>query len=647
MMKWSISVVLILLLVNIVNVGVLGATLSETEKVPYFMKYTYMIKERQILDLVLNASDTFEYRPPAPPEGVEGTTFNDFRLYYVEIEVPSEIAQVIKLSGENSKIRVSENGIVGYRFYTDNPIRIENVGNSILITSLTINIVYVHEEWVEIELPDTKVNIPPPPVPFVGDNVTVMLEVPPYTPLSFATLITPNNLDLISLKTQKAFPPSTVDVSPRRIKFQLASLPFGTYLVGFEPARPLPASRIYKSLEIFNITIPAMSTRVIALPAPPEGWNFSHVELVVATISVIKPTIKGEVYVEAPLVDLAYGTSGLIPIKFIEARYALEAYVVYSSRFTIVNKLNIPIIVYLVPFVYREIGIWSPLGLTIKVERNDIGGATYAFLEVEIPNGIISEVTLPSNMVVTRYYDSKLPWSEDTNRTISCTPHYVLVQIAHDEVMETGTYSFKIDWFPIHFNVLDSKGRPLERGSVRLYDNETSIPQDIVQGVAEVIPYKPSIYRLEVKYKGTIVYDGFIGFPVKPEYTVYCKVYDLVIRVSGVRGQFLSRAVVNLTAVEGKAIVKVTNESGMACFEQLPIGDYQVKVSYRNVVSSVSVSLTDNLVKDIRLDVFIDVPGTNIALGADETAIIAIVFACIVTLIGVIIRRRHQEVILH
>ncbi|MCD6510295.1 MAG: carboxypeptidase regulatory-like domain-containing protein [Thermoprotei archaeon] len=643
-MRLSLAMILAsLLMLSIAYVQVAHAP---DVQVPYFIKYTYTITEDQVLDLVLNASDHFEYKPPSPPEGMEGSTYTDFKLNYVEVFIPKAVASVLKVTGEDYKVRISED-YVSYRFYSTTPVRIENTGDSALVISLPVKVTYVHEEWVQVKSTSAEINVLPPPIPFTSGNVSISLEIPPYTPLAFSSLITPDDIDIISLKAQEEFDPEAISVSPRFVSLSLRQLPYGKYIVGLEPAKPLPACRLYKSMEILNLTIPAMSSRLIAMPAPPNGWEFSHIEAVIATISVMKPSIKGEISVEAPIVDLAYGISGTIPVKFIKAKYALKAYTVYSNRFTIVNKLNIPIIVYLVPFVYREIGEWSPLGLTVKVDRADVDRSTYAFLEVDIPNGVIKEVTLPSNMAVGHYYDSSVPWSGDVNRTISSLPHYALIQVAHDEVVETGTYSFKIDWLPISFRIVDSKGRPLEKGMARLYDNETSIPQEIVGGIARITPYKPSIYRLEVKYKDVVVYDEYVGFPVKPEYMIPCKVYDLVVEVVGARGQPLEKAVVNLTAVEGKAIAKATNGSGMVCFEQLPIGEYQLSVSYKNVGDALMVSLTDNIKETIKLDVFIEVPGTNLALGADETAIVTVVFIGLMALIGFIVRRKRQEVVLH
>ncbi|RLF20339.1 MAG: hypothetical protein DRZ82_02715 [Thermoprotei archaeon] len=630
---------LMLLLVCILSIKIVSSesdiTSGSIAQNPMFLLYVYSLSEEHTISISLNVSSTFEYRAPPPPD--------DLSFDFMEIALPSAALQSIKIASEKGiiKQRISEEGDITYRVYADPVVTMTNIGTEWVNTTVKIKIRYVDRAWIPIEGMRAEISVPAPPIPFESENVTLTLEIPAFLPIRFKAIYDPLNRNILSPKVQSSLSPEDIVIEPKRVRIRFESLPFGIYIVEFEESDITPCSILYRNIDLIKHEIAPSHTQIIAIPAPPEGWHFSHAEVIVTTVSLVDIEEGGNVTLEAGLVDEVEKVENTIVVRFIRAKYLLRAYVVYSDRFKIINNLKVPIIVYVVPFVYKEVGTWTPMGLSISVGNNDLEGSTYAFLEVKTYGTPIEKVVIPGNREVTQYYDSLLPWIG--NLLVDIGIDHALLQLVNGNTTLSGSFSLALKWSSILFRVMDANGRPLQEGRLILISKgEVVSTSDIVHGEAIVTPYKPALYEVTVVYRGVRVFDGFLTFPLREHYDVITRVYDLKVRVVGKRGQALIGAVVNVTCLDSNITLSdIVDANGSVIFPQLPEGNYLIRATYKGVSTTEQVVLSDNLDLDLKLDVIFDIIG--IALKMNQTIIAVSVLAIALITIGILLKRRNNS----
>ena len=626
----SILILLYILYIGAIAVPVLSESMIMES--PLFILYEYQLSEEYGLPISLNSSATFQYRAPPPPKG--------FSLDYMEISIPVSILSSLKISckGGIIKQRITTE-VLTYRIYNSPEFVLSNIGSDWVNVTITVKVHYVDKTWIPVKDMHAKVSVPSPPIPFESKNASLTLEIPAFMPLRFKAIYDPNGRNILSSKVQAELSPDEIVISPRTVTLRFDNLPFGTYSIDFEKAEPMPCSVLYRNGETLRYEIDPGRTQIIPISAPPEGWRFSHAEVIIATVSLVNSQASGNITVEAPLLDEVANIENVIMVRFVRAKYMLRALVVYSDRFKITNGLKVPVIVYVIPFMYKAVGDWSPMGLSVSVGNNDLEGATYAFLEVMTYGAPIEKVVIPGNREVTSYYDTQIPWI--SNLLVSCEPDHVLIQLADNNSTLSGSFSFAIRWQSISFSVTDANGEPLQSGKlVLLADGQVMATSDISYGEAVVTPYKPALYEAEVIYHGVKVFNGFLSIPLAKHYDLKAKVYNMKIRVVGKRGQSLMGAVINVTGFDSNITLSaIADENGSAVFRQLPAGTYVIKATYKGVSTTKQVTLNENVDLELKLDVFFDVIG--VAFKMNQTIVAIAILATVLLTIGILLKRRN------
>jgi len=612
----------------------------ERPNVQYYVVFKYYLEEIHSVELNLNASETITIDIPPPPNG--------FSEEYVELATPWHQPDQVKVEG-GSKVKVSV-GMEGFkvRLYGCRKVRLTNRQTRALNGVVRLVVIYSRTETIAITNSTLRVAVERPPFPFTAKNVTIEFKIPSFVPYRFSSIIAPSGIDLLSPETHDKLPPDDLVIAPRRVLIRLSSIGFGDFMLTLERHSPEECAKLVRSIGLFNFTVAPGEEKIVGVPTV-AGWNFSHCEVIIASINIFKPYIKGDVRIVAPIVDLAFSTKGMIPIRYIKASYVIKAYVVYSDRFKVVNNLKVPISVYVVPFVWTALGKWTPLGLVIDVTPSLIENPTMAFIDIDLPeNGEIEAVYLPNGLEVSKYYDSLLPWGLTSNRTIDVGLRHVRIQVADiDGNRDPGSYTVKIIWKPIQVRVLDHKGRPLRGAVMELFCGEVRLVKDIDGEVVDIKPYKPGVYKVRVTYKNVIVYEGVMVIPPIESCEIICSVYDLKVRVVGGRGQPLEEALVMVTLRGGNlSLTLTTDTNGFALFEQLPIGEYEITAVYKNVKGSHKVFLNEDKTIELRLDVLLEIPYLGYVIKKGDTVLMAIALSAIIAATGLLVRMKRRELVL-
>ena len=625
----------ILILLCVLYIGAIAVPLSSQSMImesPLFILYEYRLSEEYGLPISLNSSATFQYRAPPPPKG--------FSLDYVEISIPVNMLSSLKVTCKDGIIKQKITAeVLTYRIYNTPEFVLSNIGSDWINVTVGVKVHYVDKTWIPVKDMHAEVDVPSPPIPFESKNASLTLEIPAFIPLRFRAIYDPNGRNILSPEVQAELSPDEIMVSPRTVTLNFENLPFGTYSIDFEKAEPMPCSILYRNGETLKYEIDPGHTQIIPISAPPEGWYFSHAEVIITTVSLVGSQASGNVTVEAPLLDEVANIENVIVVRFVRARYMLRALIVYSDRFKITNGLKVPVIVYVIPFMYKAVGSWSPMGLSVSIGNNDLEGATYAFLEVMTYGTPIEKVVIPGNREVTSYYDTQISWIGGL--LISCEPDHVLIQLADGNSTLSGSFSFAIRWQSISFSITDANGEPLQSGKLVLLANgQVMATSDISYGEAVVTPYKPALYEAEVVYHGVKVFNGFLSIPLASHYDLKTKGYNLKIRVVGKRGQPLMGAIINITGFDSNITLSdIADENGSVMFRQLPIGTYVIKATYKGVSTTKQITLNDNADLELKLDVFFDVIG--IAFRMNQTIVAVAILAAVLLTIGILLKKRN------
>jgi len=155
----------------------------------------------------------------------------------------------------------------------------------------------------------------------------------------------------------------------------------------------------------------------------------------------------------------------------------------------------------------------------------------------------------------------------------------------------------------------------------------------VENGVIKVSYYHPEsmLFRVYL-WKIKVLETTLTLTDERQEYTVKCRVYDLIVHVVDEEGKGLSNAKVTLSWPNGtKIFSRLTNNTGFVVFENLPSTNYLIKTSlggYRDQTLEVTLTSEDQMeIITLQLIPFIETPLgiATISIGVIATIIVLII----------------------
>ncbi|RLE77677.1 MAG: hypothetical protein DRJ56_01815 [Thermoprotei archaeon] len=607
----------------------------------YKVRVDYIITAATAKQVFLRSGESKAVRaPPAPP---------GYELKYLEVSCCGGFPQGLKPVCD--KLVVEEGEVLSAVSYNGTVCIVnEDAGN--VTVELVIKSTYVKRVWAEVRNCTVAVEVEKPEAPFTLSNLTVKVTVDNFLPLRVKDVRGPDGSSLLSPDRQDELDPEAVAVDLKHVQIRPALGPGeGTYTVEFEVGEEyvLPSAFLVAGGRFENGTVPPGGFGTFSSP-PAEGWQLLGYVVVLYSVAPERGYGGPKAYVEAPLLDYVYSGQDSIEIGAvsylvppIRLNVWIKGYVVFGSWFKVVNPSPDQVNVLYAPISLKGAGAWSEGGVEVRALEEELSFATYAYVVVQVPSyGAIVDVKTPSGSSVGAYVNTKWAW-EGGVRAISALEDEAYVQVKSGRKGEYGVYKFEIEWEPIEFKVVDSKGRGMANAEVRLAGPVNITGLTDASGVARVAVYCPGIYNVTVVFKGCEVYSGRLIPYESCALTLPCAVYDLGVRVVGFWNQPLPGSQVVVRDGSGAFVdSNSTSSSGCATFTQLPKGVYDVSVSYKRVDKAVKVVLDDNKVVDVKLDVVIEIPFLGVPLSASETLGIAVAIGGLLALSKALGRRREE-----
>jgi hypothetical protein len=219
-----------------------------------------------------------------------------------------------------------------------------------------------------------------------------------------------------------------------------------------------------------------------------------------------------------------------------------------------------------------------------------------AFIIVAQPNVTSSLLATDSsgsfnlNRIPVGNYEIKVLWQSVNVKTVSIT-----VNSNFDMVLTTAVYHVKID-------IVDSKGNALPNAMVIMTPpNPYILPQLIVEanssGFLSLDQIPGGLYSFKVMWQGVEVNSTQINVASSGYLTITAQVYYFSVKVIDNGGGSVPNAllIVYKTPSGTPYTVVVTNESGIAVLNQVPIGDYLLKVEFSTTYMFTPIHVTASL----------------------------------------------------
>ncbi len=602
---------LILLTLAVITLTPLTVYSAEVDQVQYYLKVEYTLQVESSITYLIKPGKSIQVAPlPSPP---------GFNLKCIELEFTEPLPPSVKVEGKDVKfVKVPPNLVKKVIVYGERAVLI-NKGNEVIRVRANRVFKYTQTTYIPIRELRIKVETPEVPKTFGTSSLVMKIELDNYAPYRIKDVITPHGTSLLRPDIQEQYPPDTTSIDYKHVVIKLGrELPTGTYTIVLEKGKEyvLPSAMLVAGESFYNLTIPPMTTEQISTPLPEKGWKHLGYVVLISTVYPVTEVEKGDVKITADLVDKVMiekrtisvaGISYLIPpIKF---KTWIKAYIVYGTTLQIENTFSYPVIVIYIPLKYREVGKWTEKGLEIKVSENDIATSVYAYLVVQVPeHAEIKSVVTPSGAIYENYVDSEVPWA-GINRTVSITEKQAYIAVKIGEVYEVGTYRFFIKWKPMTVKVIDTAGNPLPNATITIEGPITTTLTTDATGKVTTVLYRPGPYTISIKYMGVEVGKYALGTVLKTDISVMAQVYNLKLKVVGVREQPIENAIIKVMTETGKVItVARTDTNGTAVIKQLPRGKYRIEVKYVKTSAIKTVELDNNKEEEIKLDIFMELP---------------------------------------
>jgi len=643
----AITIIITTLVVTylILSASLMRQVYAEQNENSYKVRVDYILATLTTKQLLLKAGESKEIKAPPPPSGydfehMEVSCAPHFPPDVVPLIYDKEVEDLDKLSSI-----ISYNGTV----------KLSNAGSKNITMNLSIYVVYSKRVWMDVKNSTIKVVVSKPEAPFTLDNLAIKVTIENFLPLRVKDVKDPAGRSLLSAQFQEEADPDTISIDPKHVQIKFSeNMEEGTYTIEFEedPSYSMPCSFIVAEGGFENDTVGVGATKLLSL-SPVEGWELLGYVVLVYSVAPDSSVEPSEVYLEAPLFDYVYFGEDLIEVKAISylvppirINFWVKGYIVFGKWFKVINTSHKYVNVIYAPIMIKEAGTWSEEGVKIRVDRSDLEFATYAYLVVQTPAyGTIADVKTPSGTSLGAYVNTKHAWGTSV-RSVSTLKDEAYVQVKSSKSGEYGLYVIKVEWEPIKFKVIDSKGRAIPGAEVKLEGPISLSGITNNTGYVEMTVYHPGIYNITVLFKGYVVHESAI-IPYEGELkTLPCAVYDLNVAVKGFWGQPLSKSQVIVKTADGSFMdSNNTNSVGSVAFVQLPKGEYEVVVSYKRMEKRYNVILDDNKQIEVKLDVVVEIPYIGIPLSLAETVGIAMVTVGFLALVKFLSRRYEEEVL--
>ncbi len=616
---------------------------TEDEGKP-LIRIEYVLHGRVTKEFFVNGSDVLTVEAPPNPSGYQ---LKQFELTpatpFPENLVPVTYDRKVEIGGETVKL-ISYSGTIG--------LAPQDSFNATF--KAIIDVYYVKTEWVGVTGGLLNITVSEPEPPFAFNNLTVKVTVENFLPVRIAGLIGPDGANMLSVEAQDLLPPDAIAIDPKHLQLNFAAgLPPGTYTILFaeDEDSVMPNAFIVAEDGFTTYMLNGGESKTFT-GEEMDGWDTMGYLVVLYSVAP-SDSLGIRVDINAPMIDYMYnaydifrlgsGASYLVPP--IDVSLWMKMYVVYGAWFNITNLAETPLQVMYTPIRVKEAGVWTPNGVTITVNEDELAQMNYSYVVVQVPPyGRITGVTTPDGEALGEFMDTTLAWRSGS-RAISVADTEMYVQVKAGGVVEAGTYTVSIKWQPITVKALDSAGRPVADVKAVFTGPEEIAATTDSDGTASVTLYHPGIYTVSAEFKGVKVYeDSYITLD-SGNLTMACAIHDLTVKVKGTLGQPIYTAEVTVS-MHGNQDVSMTGETGndgTVTFTQLPAGNYSVEVKYKRITGTSDVELSQSQTVEVTIDMLLELPFLGLPLSLAETIGIAAGVAGAAVAVAFIGRRKLED----
>ena len=610
-------VALILLLMSLAPLIAVRAAAENGGAPLYYARVDYMVTAEDSAEIMLRAGSIKTLSAPPEPPG--------YKLYYMEVlfedGAPPNVMPVTydSIVEERGRVKgvVSKSGDVSITCKS---------GNATL--TVKVKAVYLRRVWVPIKGKSITINVESPGLPYSGKDISVKVTIENHAPYAIMGVKGPDGVNYLDPRKQELTDPNAIQLDPKHLVLDMSELPLGKYEILLDEGEEnvLPSAFIAVHEAFYNDSVPAGGSRVYRVRAP-KGWRNLGSIVILYCLEPARNS-RSTAYIEAEAVDYAYFEDEIISIKGasflippLNLRFWIKAYIAFGNSFRVINPMSAPINVIYVPVHIKEAGDWTPEGVFMRVGENDIGYFAMAYAVVQIPSyGRIVDVITPSGDSYGNYRSALKPWFSAL-RGVGVLEDEAYIQIKSEGAVEYGEYFFKIEWSPIVFKAVDSKGRPLIKATISVNGPLNETLTTGVDGTATTKLYKPGLYDVRVEFRGVTVAEKKLGTIISRKIEIPCAVYDLTVRTVDVKGSPLVGTEVSLITPDGSTLATLeTNDNGMAVFKQVPRGSYVIHALYKRIEKYDEVEVDKDKTVEVKLDVLFEIPLVNIPVSTLEAA---------------------------
>ncbi|MEM3326203.1 MAG: carboxypeptidase-like regulatory domain-containing protein, partial [Thermoproteus sp.] len=269
-----------------------------------------------------------------------------------------------------------------------------------------------------------------------------------------------------------------------------------------------------------------------------------------------------------------------------QAQLTYTIAIVYGTSFTVMSTMSSPVNVIYIPVVYKPAQVtWLPDRALVNVTQSDVADGVWTAVVLQLPAlAKIVSIKTPSNAVITNATDVQLVWGGGVRMaSISPDGHEAYIVVQEGNTVETGVYTFMIDWSPLTISVVSKFGGPV--GDITASAGQYNVA--VSNGVVQVQVYKPEPVEVQIAYKGVPAADVLVQSLDDSQHVVQLGIYNVKVVVVGALNQPIPNAQV---AVNGFPASGTTDSSGTVLFQGVLEGSYTLAVNVGN-----RVHVTNNL----------------------------------------------------
>ncbi|MEL9990500.1 MAG: carboxypeptidase-like regulatory domain-containing protein [Thermoproteus sp.] len=562
-------------------IGLAALTLAAPISVvfPYNAQIQYLAYKTVSLTVQLGPGGTYTISPPAVTPG-SGFAY---------------AGMVIQFQGVYPSIQVAANGFFSKSYNSEgflqaayvgpdaSKVMLINTANANIQVQMTVTYQFVSDQYVQLAN-DTVVTITLPngqlPQGF-GESATVRID--PNAPYVISSVELPDGQ-----------PASAYRVEPKVVELTQP----GTYKVVISSGPSLPPALLVKSLQQQTATVGPNSQLTVSGSqiGVPQGWQLLGYIVFAYTgnVNLVGQQQGGQITISGGLVDIVNNNTLSFVIRSIsylipplwQAQLTYTIAIVYGTSFTVMSTMSSPVNVIYIPVVYKPAQVtWLPDRALVNVTQSDVADGVWTAVVLQLPAlAKIVSIKTPSNAVITNATDVQLVWGGGVRMaSISPDGHEAYIVVQEGNTVETGVYTFMIDWSPLTISVVSKFGGPV--GDITASAGQYNVA--VSNGVVQVQVYKPEPVEVQIAYKGVPAADVLVQSLDDSQHVVQLGIYNVKVVVVGALNQPIPNAQV---AVNGFPASGTTDSSGTVLFQGVLEGSYTLAVNVGN-----RVHVTNNL----------------------------------------------------